>query len=92
MSNLEHIAIIGAGLMGHGIAKIFAARGYTLMDVNESLLGKAIGNIRSNLMLMAQNGIGHLEDIKPILARVRTTVDLNEVASHAQKVKQGRSF
>ena len=88
MPNSKNIAIIGAGLMGHGIAQIFAARGYavTLMDVNEGLLGKAIGNIRSNLMLMAQNGIGRLEDIEPTLARVRTTVDLKEAASGAQFV------
>ena len=88
VSMIKNIAVIGAGLMGHGIAQIFAVHGYavTLMDVNEDLLGKAIGNIRSNLMLMAQNEIGRLEDIEPALARIKTTINLKEAASDAQFV------
>ena len=88
MPNSENIAIIGAGLMGHGIAQIFAAHGYTVMliDVNEGLMGKAIGNIRLNLILMAQNGIGHLEDIESTLSRIRINGDLKEAASEAQFV------
>jgi len=88
MSNLEHIAIIGAGLMGHGIAQIFASHGYrvSLHDVSDEVLTKAVENIRANLTLMSQNGIGRPEDIEPTLKRIRVTRDLKEVASDAQFV------
>lgn len=85
MSQITHVGVIGAGLMGHGIAQIFALRGYSvvLMDINEELLSKALEGIRSNLVLMAEKGIGRLEDIDPALSRIRTTVDIAEAARGA---------
>lgn len=86
MSNIQNIAVIGAGLMGHGIAQIFSVKGYsvTLMDLQDDLLTKAVDNIRSNLTMMAQHGIGNLEDIQPAIGRIRTTRALNEAASGVQ--------
>jgi 3-hydroxybutyryl-CoA dehydrogenase len=86
MPHLEHIAIIGAGLMGHGIAQIFASQGHqvSLLDVNDEVLAKAIENIRANLTLMAQNGIGSTEDIEPSIKRIRVTRELQEAASGAR--------
>jgi len=93
MSKIENIAVIGAGLMGHGIAQIFAVNGYnvTLMDLQDDLLSKAIENIRSNLTLMAQKGIGHSDHIGAAIARVKTTVDLNEAAGRADFVVEAVS-
>ena len=83
MAKIENIAVIGAGLMGHGLAQIFAVHGYPvkLMDLKEELLGKAIENIRSNLRLMAERGIGHLDEIEPAIGKIETTVDLGEAAA-----------
>ncbi len=41
--DIQNISVIGAGLMGHGIAQVFAAQGYpvTLMDVRDELLSEA---------------------------------------------------
>lgn len=88
IKDIKNISVIGAGLMGHGIAQIFASRGYsvTLMDLKDDLLPEAIENIRSNLTLMAQREIGNPDDIEPAIARIRTTVDLNEAAAGAQFV------
>ena len=74
--------------MGHGIAQIFASQGYrvSLLDVSDEVLAKAIENIRANLTLLAQNGIGRPEDIEPTLKRIRVTRDLKEAASDAQFV------
>jgi len=93
MSKIGNIAVIGAGLMGHGIAQIFAVNGYnvTLMDLQDDLLSKAIENIRSNLTLMAQKGIGHPDHIGAAIARVKTTVDLNEAAAKAHFVVEAVS-
>ncbi len=88
MAKIENIAVIGAGLMGHGLAQIFAVHGYPvkLMDIKKELLDKAIENVRSNLTLMAQKGIGKPDDIEPAIGRIKTTVDLKEAASGVQFV------
>jgi len=93
MAQIENIAVIGAGLMGHGLAQIFAVHGYPvkLMDLNEELLGKAIENIRYNLRLMAKKGIGHLDEIEPAIGKIDTTVDLNEAAAVAHFVVEAVS-
>ena len=88
MSNKEKIAVIGSGLMGHGIAQIFAVHGHsvTLMDLHEDLLLKAIDSVRSNLTLMAQNGIGSKDEIEPTIQRIKTTTRLEEAAGEAHFV------
>jgi 3-hydroxybutyryl-CoA dehydrogenase len=88
MPNSGNIAVIGAGLMGHGIAQIFASQGHrvSLLDVSEEVLAKAIENIRANLTLMAQNGIGSTEDIEPAIGRIKVTQGLKEAASGAHFV------
>ncbi len=85
---IKGISVIGAGLMGHGITQVFAARGYsvTLVDVQPEILSKAIANIRSNLTLMAKGGIGDPEEIEAVIRRVKTTSDLREAAAEAQFV------
>jgi 3-hydroxybutyryl-CoA dehydrogenase len=86
MSNLKNIAVIGAGMMGHGVAQIFASRGHrvALLDVSDEILTKALENIRANLTLLSQNGIGRAEQIEPAIKRVKLTRDLKEAASSAQ--------
>jgi 3-hydroxybutyryl-CoA dehydrogenase len=88
MSQAKCVGVIGAGLMGHGIAQIFARRGYSvaLMDVKEELLSKALEGVRSNLTLMAEKGIGSREDIDFTLSRITTTVDMAEAADGAHCV------
>lgn len=75
---MEKIAVIGAGLMGHGIAQIFASHGVSacLVDLDKETLNHAIKSIRSNLSLMAKNGIGAKEDIDSVIDRIPTTTDL----------------
>ncbi len=88
MSKRINIAVIGAGLMGHGIAQIFAVHGHpvNLMDLEDTVLSDAIQSIRSNLALMARRGVGSEADIEPAIQRIRTTTDLAEAASQAQFV------
>ncbi len=81
----EHVAVIGAGLMGHGIAQIFALHGHTvsLLDVDDSVLSKALENVRANLTLLANNGIGTKEGIDPAVRRITTTRDLKQAVQNA---------
>jgi 3-hydroxybutyryl-CoA dehydrogenase len=88
MEQWGHIAIIGAGAMGHGIAQIFAIHGHqvSLLDVNDEVLAKAVENIRANLTLLAESGIGSIKDIKPAIKRIRIAKDLEDAALDAQFV------
>lgn len=78
MSDSERISIIGAGLMGHGIAQIFAMYGHPVMltDVNQESLSSAKDRVRANLMNLTKHGIDFGADIDEILARINTTIDM----------------
>lgn len=93
MSKIENIGVLGAGLMGHGIAQVFAREGYsvTLMDLNDDLLVQAIENIRSNLAVMAENNIGTQQDIEPVISKVKTTTDVTEATADVHFVVEAVS-
>jgi 3-hydroxybutyryl-CoA dehydrogenase len=85
---MKKILIIGAGLMGHGIAQIFALKGFYvhLMDTQESALDAAIDSIRSNLVILAQNEHAQEKDIEPALDRISTGTDMEAGAGDAEFV------
>lgn len=78
MSELEGIAVIGAGLMGHGIAQIFAAHGHfvSIVDNNEESLGTLKDRIRANLTTIAEHGVQLSDEIDAIVERVRPTTSM----------------
>jgi 3-hydroxybutyryl-CoA dehydrogenase len=88
MSRSEHIAIVGAGLMGHGLAQVFASKGHEvrLTDVNKEVLVGAPDQIRNNLTRLAHGGIGALEDIDTILKNILTLKGLKETVQGARFV------
>jgi len=55
---IKKVCVIGAGLMGHGIAQVFAMNGYgvNLVDVSEDILNKALEKIRWSLGKLAEKG------------------------------------
>ena len=85
MTEIKKVAIIGAGLMGHGLAQIFAGCGFetSMTDVDPGMFEKALAGIRSNLTMMADKGVGSLDKIEPTLSRISTTTDLAEAADGA---------
>lgn len=56
---MNHIAVIGAGTMGNGIAHVCAMNGHTvsLIDLNRDMLDKAINTISGNLDRMIKKGL-----------------------------------
>ena len=50
-SRLKKVGVIGAGLMGHGIAQVVAMRGFevTMTDVAEPFLQNGLDRIRESL-------------------------------------------
>ena len=65
MGDLKRIGILGAGLMGHAIAQLFALHGYgvTIYDSDNAMLQAVPQRIRTNLdvfMKLSQIGRAHV--------------------------------
>ena len=90
IKDIKNITVLGAGMMGPGLAQIFAVKGYsvTIWARRPEVLPEAIERIRANLALMAQNGIGRQEDIEPAIERIKTTNDFEEGVSNAHFVEE----
>lgn len=55
---IKNVCVIGAGLMGHGIAQQCVMNGYkvTLLDINQSALNKGVAAIRTSLTKLGEKG------------------------------------
>ncbi len=71
--DIKQIGIVGAGLMGGGIAQMFAERGYdvVLWDVTPELLDKGLGAIAKRLAKSAEKGSLTSEQAAAVLGRIR---------------------
>jgi 3-hydroxybutyryl-CoA dehydrogenase len=87
---IKKIAVIGAGIMGHGIAQSFAQAGYqvSMMSRTQKTLERALTLIKSSLSTMAEGGIERLseDEIPDILKRIQTTTDLAEALKEVDVV------
>lgn len=75
---MERIAVIGAGMMGPGIAQVFAARGHSVRvrDTAAEKLGAVGERVRANLARMAEYDLVEAGEIPRILDRIGVTSDL----------------
>jgi len=82
------VAVIGGGMMGTGIAQVFAAAGHevVLQDVDEEALERAPGAIAGNLRYLADHGLFAADGVDAAVGRVRTTSDLTGAADGADFV------
>ncbi|HRK27370.1 MAG TPA: 3-hydroxybutyryl-CoA dehydrogenase [Chitinophagales bacterium] len=71
---MSHIAVIGAGTMGNGIAHVCAMNGHTvsLIDLNRDMLDKAIATISGNLDRMIKKELLTPEQKHAALANIGT--------------------
>jgi 3-hydroxyacyl-CoA dehydrogenase len=67
------VGVLGAGLMGHGLAQIFILNGcdVTLYDRDEKILAESLDRIRSNLEVFVRLGVVDGDAIEPSLKRIR---------------------
>jgi 3-hydroxybutyryl-CoA dehydrogenase len=88
-----NIAVIGAGLMGHGIAQEFACAGYRvqLHDITEEKLNNARVQIGKNLTLLAENGVIEKMSIPETMQRIQTTTELAAAVETADFVVEAVS-
>ncbi len=86
---IKNICVIGAGIMGHGIAQLAATHGYevNLVDVNEDILKKAKNAIEKNLdrFFVVKNKIT-AEEASDILNRIKLNPDRDSAVKGVQMV------
>ena len=85
-SDIGNVLVVGAGVMGHSIAQVFAQAGIEvdLVDLNGNALKRAMTLIRTNLHTLAEFGRVPENDIPGILARVHPSTDLRSSAQKAE--------
>ena len=87
---MKRVAVVGAGLMGHGIAQTFARGGCSvkLYDINENVLRTSKERIRSNLRLCVETGFEDETVVEGVLSRIETTGNLREAVKNADFVTE----
>jgi len=79
---IEYVAIIGAGVMGQGIAQSIAGAGIDVLMVEKDQvhLDKALENLKGSMEReIARWGITQSE-MKAVLSRIKWTTDMNEMS------------
>jgi 3-hydroxybutyryl-CoA dehydrogenase len=79
---IEKVGVLGAGLMGHGIAQVAAQSGYevVLREVDDATLAKGVGKIEKQLARAVEKGKSSQEDADAVRARIHPTVHYRELA------------
>lgn len=84
---IEHIAIIGAGQMGNGIAQVSSCAGYrvTMIDIKEEFLEKGMNTINNSLNKLVSKGKMSEIEAQSAISRISTSTDKSS-ASNADLV------
>lgn len=93
VSEQAKVGIVGAGLMGHAIAQVFAANSFSvlLFDSNRQVLEAAPDRIRANFSAFLDLGLATPDDVDRTLSLVRLCPDLEEATSDAEVVVEAVS-
>ena len=76
------VAVVGNGIIGHGVAEVFAKAGsdVVLLGRSQASLNAAVERIRSSLDSFVAAGLLEAHDADAALTRVRTGTDLHRAA------------
>jgi 3-hydroxybutyryl-CoA dehydrogenase len=77
-TDIKKTVVVGAGLMGHSIAQVFAQNGLEtgLVDLDETRLRHALELVKSNLETLAEYGKIQSAQIPGMISRIRATTDI----------------
>lgn len=81
--DMERIAVVGAGTMGHGIAQVAAVAGYevVLIDIDADQLRRAVGSIEGSVEKLHSKGRLTDEQREAAVKNVTTSTELDTAAS-----------
>src|SRR5215210_4074882 len=82
MAEIRTVGVLGAGLMGHGIAQVSAQSGYdvVLREVDDAALAKGLGRIEKQLRRAVERGKATQEDADAVRGRIKGTTDYADLA------------
>jgi len=86
---VKKIAVLGAGLMGHGITQVAAQIGeyeVNMRDIEQRFINNGMNMIRTSLQKFLSKGQITEAQMKEILARIHPTIDLKEAVSNADLI------
>ena len=80
---IKQVGVLGAGLMGHGIAQVAAQAGYevVLREVDEATLQKGISKIEKQLARAVEKGKSSQEDADAVRGRITGTIDYKDLST-----------
>lgn len=86
--DVKNICVLGAGLMGNGIAQVCAQAGYhvTMRDIEQRFIDGGFNNIKKNLLRDLEKGKIKQADFDATLSRIKPTLDMKEAAGDADIV------
>jgi 3-hydroxybutyryl-CoA dehydrogenase len=79
---IKKVGVLGAGLMGHGIAQVAAQAGYevVLREVDDARLDKGVGRIEKQLARAVEKGRMEQGQADEVVARIARTTDYGDFA------------
>ena len=82
MAEIRRVGVVGAGLMGHGIAQVAAEAGYevVLRDVEQRFVDKGLAAVERQLAKGVERGQARQEDADAALARITATTEIAALA------------
>ena len=85
---IDRIAVIGAGIMGRGIAQVAAVGGFetVLQDIDAGQLQSGLRDVQASLAKAVDRGSIEAEQARLALTRLRTVVALDAAVAGAQLV------
>ena len=86
--DIKKICVLGAGLMGNGIAQVCAQAGYqvSMRDIEQRFIDNGMNTIRKNLGREVEKGKRTQDDMNAVLGRIKPVLDLKEAAADADVV------
>jgi 3-hydroxybutyryl-CoA dehydrogenase len=85
---IKKICVLGAGLMGNGIAQVCAQAGYavSMRDIEQRFIDGGMNAIRKNLARDVEKAKKTKAEMDAILGRIHPTLDIQEAAAGADAV------
>lgn len=79
---IEKVSIMGAGVMGMGIAQHLAQQGLevTVCDLEDSILKRGLDRTRQNLEGLVKRGRIAAEEAEKVVSRIKTTTKMEDMA------------
>ena len=85
--DIRKIGVVGVGVMGSGIAQVFARNGYEvlLIDISDEILENALKQIEKGpfgLVKLVEKGKMNINNVKEVMSRIKTSTALEDLEEY----------